>query len=404
MTQDKQWTLNTRLVHEGERSGPFNATPTSMPIYLTSTYLHSSAEALDNAFAEGGMTYSRYGNPTVNAFESAVTLAEGGVGAVAFSSGMAAIHAAIIAAGTARGSTEPTFRRVLAARDLYGTTRSMLSNFFAAQGVTTDLVDTTDLAAVAHAMTANPPDVVMVETISNPLLKVVDLEAIAALCATARARLVVDNTLPTPLLVRPLELGADLVVHSATKYLGGHGDVLGGVVVARKNLVLDNLRAYSKMLGAVLGPFEARLLSRGIKTLSLRFQQQCRNAERVATWLSEQPSVRVVHYPSLPSYPQHALAQRLLGGSGGAMVTFELQQANQPAAFRFMNALQLFLRATTLGDIYSLVSYPPMSSHREWTVEQRLAAGITDGTLRLSIGIEDAADLITDLDQALRHV
>lgn len=398
------WSLTTRLVHEGEPERTDGATPTTMPIYTSATYLHPSADALDEAFSNGGLVYSRYGNPTVNGFEAAVTVAEGGVGAVAFSSGMAALHAAIITAGTPRGATQPDFRRILCGRDVYGTTRLLIQDFFGAQGIQTDFVDMSDLAAVEAALTATRPEVVVLEPISNPLLKVFDMAAIVKLCQNVGARLVVDNTLPTPLLVRPLTLGADLVLHSATKYLGGHGDVVGGVVVARKTLPLDNLRKYSKLLGAVLGPFEARLLARGMKTLTLRFAQQCSNAQAVANWLSQQREVDRVYYPGLPSHPQHALAMELFNGRGGGMVAFDLRHAERETAFRFMDALQLVLPATSLGDIYSLVSYPAVSSHRDIGPPERAAQGIGDCLLRLSIGIEDAADIIADLRQALDRV
>ncbi len=401
MVNDTKWSLTTRLVHEGERGARTAGTPTSMPIYATATYIHPSAQELDQAFSDGGLVYGRYGNPTVNGFEAAVALLEGGVGAVAFGSGMAALHAAILAAGTPRGATQPSFQHVLAARDMYGTTRTLLHDFFGAQGITTEFVDMSDMEAVRQSFAARQTDVVVLEPISNPLLKLVDLPALIGLCREAGARLVVDNTLPTPLMLRPLTLGADFAVHSATKYLGGHGDVIGGVVVARSRLPLDNVRAYSKLLGAVLGPFDARLLARGVKTLSLRFRQQCASAAVVASWLNEQPQVARVYYPGLPCHPQHDLAQQLFGDCGGAMIAFDLRPAEQKAVFRFMDALELFLPATSLGDIYSLVTYPVIASHRDLTPEQRAGLGIGDGLLRLSIGIEDAADLIADLGAAL---
>lgn len=405
MSSDSQWSLTTRLVHEGERTAqPGNGSPTSMPIYMTSTYLHPSAEELDQAFDSGGMVYGRYGNPTVNGFEAAVAVAEAGVGAVAFSSGMAALHAALITAGTPRGATQPAFSRVLCARDVYGATRTLLHDFFGAQGVVTEFVDMTDLAAVAAALAAYRPQIVLVEPISNPLLKVCDIPALITLCQDAGARLVVDNTLATPLLIQPLSLGADLVVHSATKYLGGHGDVIGGVVVARKSLQLNQLRSYSKLLGAVLGPFEARLLSRGIKTLALRVGQQCRNAHMVAAWLQTEPAVAQVYYPGLPEHPQHAVVERSYGCQGGAMVAFDLRAGDQATAFRFMDALRLCLPATSLGDIYTLVTYPPVSSHRDLTPAQRAAIGVGDGLIRMSVGIEAVEDIIADVRQALAQL
>ncbi|MDQ5852550.1 MAG: PLP-dependent transferase, partial [Chloroflexota bacterium] len=236
------WRFGTRLVHTGAHEQAPRATPTSPPIYTTSTYLHPSAQELDQAFDEGGLTYSRYGNPTVNGFEAVVAAAENGRGAVAFASGMAALHAAVLAAGTPRGSTQPELRRILAAQDLYGSTRVLLHDFFGAQGVAVDFCDMCDLEAVECSLRTAPAAVVLLEPLSNPLLKVADVAAIADLAHAAGARLIVDNTIPSPVLLRPIELGADLVVHSATKYLGGHGDALGGVVVAARQLPLDSLR------------------------------------------------------------------------------------------------------------------------------------------------------------------
>jgi cystathionine gamma-synthase len=229
----------------------------------------------------------------------------------------------------------------------------------------------------------------------------VDMAALAQRARAAGARLVVDNTIATPILERPLTLGADIVVHSATKYLGGHGDVTGGVVVTRAALPRDTMRAYTKILGGVLGPFEAQQLLRGIKTLALRVRQQCANAAQVAAWLAEQPEVARVYYPGLPSHPQHTLAQGAFGGLFGAMVSFDLRDGGRERLYRFVNALRLVLPATSLGDVYTLVSVPMMSSHRDLTSEQRAARGIGDGMVRLSIGIEDVGDVLADLKGAL---
>jgi cystathionine gamma-synthase/methionine-gamma-lyase len=206
----------------------------------------------------------------------------------------------------------------------------------------------------------------------------------------------------TPIVQRPLALGADLVIHSATKYLGGHADATGGIVIARASLLRDTLRRYSKLLGGVLGPFEAQLISRGVKTLALRMRQQCSNAAAVAAWLAEQPQVARVYYPGLPSHPQHELAARAFGGMFGAMVSFDLRATDRAALFRFVDGLRLVLPATSLGDIYTLVSVPIMSSHRDLTPEQRAERGIGDGMVRLSIGIEDVGDIVEDLRGALQ--
>ncbi len=396
------WHFGTRLVHTGAHEQAPRATPTSPPIYASSTYLHPSSEALDRAFDEGGLVYSRFGNPTVGGFEAAVATAENGRGAVAFASGMAALHAAVLAAGTPRGSDQPAIQRILGARDLYGATRTLLHGFFGAQGVEVSFCDMCDLDCVRETMRAAPPDVVVLEPISNPLLRVADVATIADLAHEVGARLIVDNTLPSPVLLRPIEVGADLVVHSATKYLGGHGDALGGVVVAAKQLPLDSLVRYARLVGGVLGPFEARLLARGMQTLLLRMRQHCAGAEAVASWLEERPEVARVHYPGLPSHPQHALARCIFGGLGGGMVSFELRWAERDAAYRFMDALRLVLPATSLGDIYSLVSYPVVSSHRDVSPEERARQGIGEDLLRLSVGIEEPEDIIGDLEAGLR--
>jgi cystathionine gamma-synthase len=329
-------------------------------------------------------------------------MAEGGVGAVSFSSGMAALHAAILAAGTPRGATQPQLRSILAARDLYGATTNLLEDFFASQEVRLAYCDMCDIAAVEAAIDAVKPNVVLVEQISNPLLKVVDIDLLAQRARAAGARLIVDNTIASPIMQRPLERGADLVVHSATKYLGGHADATGGIAVARTTLLYDILRRYSKLLGAILGPFEASMIARGIKTLSLRVRQQCANAAIVAAWLQEQPQVAQVYYPGLPSHPQHALAARAFGGLFGAMVAFDLRAGGREALFRFVDGLRLILPATSLGDIYTSVSVPIMSSHRDLTPEQRVERGIGDGLVRLSIGIEEVGDIVEDLRRALR--
>jgi cystathionine gamma-synthase/methionine-gamma-lyase len=262
----------------------------------------------------------------------------------------------------------------------------------------------TDLPGLSACMKAAPPDVVVLEPISNPLLKVLDVEKIAKLAHEVGARLVVDNTIPTPVLLRPIELGADLVVHSATKYLGGHGDALGGVVVAAKQLPLDSLQRYARLLGGVLGPFDARLIARGTQTLLLRMRQHCASALRVAEWLTEQPEVGHVYYPGLPGHPQHELAARLLGDMWGGMVSFDLLPAEKRAVFRFMDALQLILPATSLGDVYSLVSCPALSSHRDVAPAERARQGIGEGLVRLSIGIEEPEDIIRDLQAGLAAV
>ena len=245
---------------------------------------------------------------------------------------------------------------------------------------------------------------IFVETISNPLVKVIDLDTISAVAKEVGAVTIVDSTFATPYLVRPIEHGFDLVVHSTTKYIGGHGDSTGGIVISAKNALLAQLRSLSVLLGAMLSPFESHLMTRGLRTLALRMDRQCSNALQIAHFLQQHPAIDRVHYPGLPDHPHHALANRLMrDGHYGGLLAFELKEQSREAAFHFMNNLQLCLPATSLGDVFSLVSYPPVSSHRTLTATDLRSMGITEGCVRLSVGIEHVEDIINDLDQALKR-
>lgn len=397
------WNIETLLVHGGPRSRPDNlaGTPTIRPIHASTTYLYPSVEDLDQSFegttptGQPAFVYARQGNPNANELEEALTLAEGGVGAVTFGSGMAAIHAALVAAGLAPGA------KVVASQDLYGPTVGLLQKVFAPMGVEIVLNDLCCID-VAEFIRSEQPDVVYIETLSNPLVKMVDLDAVSAAAREVGAVTIVDSTFTTPYLLKPIEHGIDIVVHSATKYISGHGDSTGGVAISAKNALLDQLRSYGILLGAMLSPFESHLLLRGLRTLSLRMERHCSNALQVAHFLQEHPQVQKVYYPGLTTHPQHDLANRLLGNSRyGGLLAFELKEQTRAAAFRFMNALQLCLPATTLGDVFSQVSYPAISSHRTLTAAQRHAMGITEGCIRLSVGIEHIDDILQDLDAAL---
>ena len=402
---DMSYQLATTLVHAGEHKRTASGfAPTVAPIHTSTTFFYPDAAALDAAFECGGdsVVYTRHGNPTVQALECAVAEAEGGRGAIATGSGMSALYLALLAAGTPRGSSEPQPRHILASNDLYGQTQSLLQRFFAAQRVQVTYVDMTDHAAVQAALKAHEPDVLLLESISNPLLKVADIETISKLAHDVDARVVVDATLSTPVLSQPLAQGADLVVHSATKYLSGHADATGGIVVARTGMLVDNARRYSQLIGTVLGPFEARLIHRGLKTLSLRMKQQCINAQLVAETLQSHQAIKHVYYPGLKHHPQHQLAGLMFcGGRFGGMLSFDLMDGDRARAFRFMDALKLVLPATSLGDVYSLVTYPPLSSHRDVPEATRHAFGIGDGLVRLSVGVEDATDILADITQSL---
>lgn len=390
----------TRAVHAGERVPRGDYTPVVAPIHPTVGFLYDSMDDLDAIFATAreGYVYPRYGSPTVAAFEAALAELEGGEAAHAFASGMAAIHAALLAAGLRAGTA------VVAALDLYGATYTLLQRLFPQLGVTARLVDVTDLAAVEAALIATRPVALVAETISNPLLKVADLPALADLAQRHGAQLLIDNTFASPYLCTPLAYGADFVIHSATKFIGGHGDVMAGVVVTSAQNRRE-LYELNKLVGGVLGPFEAWLAMRGLKTLPLRVRQQCANAMRLAAWLAAHPRIARVHYPGLSPHPQHGLARRLFGGRGfGGVLSFEIAGADQATAFRFMEALELCLPATTLGDVYTLVLHPATSSHRALSAVQRAQVGISDGLVRLSAGIEDAKDIIADLERALAAI
>jgi cystathionine gamma-synthase/methionine-gamma-lyase len=397
----------TTAVHAGERGwrtapagGGAGFTPVATPIYPSAGFLYEEMADLDAVFAGAadGPVYARYGNPTNAALETAVAALEGAEAALSHASGMAAIHTALLGAGVRAG------RGVVAAQDVYGATYALLTRLIAAQGAAVRFVDANDLAAVAAALAEVQPAALLVETISNPLLKVADLPRLAELAHAAGAALIVDNTFATPYLCRPLALGADYAVHSATKYLGGHGDVLGGVTatsLARRR----ELNEINKLVGGTLGPQEAWLILRGIKTLPLRMARQCQGAAEIAAWLAARPEISQVHYPGLAEHPQHSLAARLLDRAAfGAMISFELRGGGQHEVFRFMEALRLALPATTLGDVYSLTLYPAMSSHRALPAEERRRLGISDGLVRLSVGIEEPADIIADLAGGLAAV
>ena len=391
----------TQSVHAGERGPRPDYTPAVTPIYNSVVYLYDEVEALHEILAgtRPGYVYSRYGNPTTAALEEAVALLEGGDAAVAFASGMAAIHAALLAAGLRAGDT------VVAARDLYGVTHALLNEVMAPLGVRTRLVEIAQTEEVVAALEEERPRVLLLETLSNPLLVIPDLPVLAAAAHRAGALMVVDSSFATPYLVRPLEHGADYVVHSLTKYLAGHDDVLGGIVVTNggpRGERETKLRRQVQVVGANLGPNEAWLAHRGLKTLALRMRAHCENAARVAAWLAGHPRVSRVYFPGLPSHPQHELATRLFRpGAFGGMVSFDLASGTAEAALSFMERLKLVLPGTTLGCIHSLVLYPARSSHRALTPEQRATWGIGEGLLRLSVGIEDAGEIIADLERAL---
>jgi cystathionine gamma-synthase/methionine-gamma-lyase len=389
--------LHTKAVHAGDRKKPGPAVPVTTPIYTASTYLYDEMEQLDRVFGreEPGYSYSRYDNPTNAALEELVTALENGHGSLACASGMAAVQIALLTALVDRPKS------IVAASALYGATLSVLGKVFEPLGVEVAYVDICDLAAVEKTVTERKPGCLLMETMSNPLLRMGAIDHLAQISRAAGAAFVVDNTFATPLLVRPLELGANLVVHSLTKFLAGHGDVLGGSVTSDREHY-DTLRTLSRAYGPVLGPFESYLAMRGIKTFPLRMERQCANACRIAASLAGHPAIERVHYPGDPAHPDAATIARLLPPDlRGAMVSFEIRGAGRAEVFQFMDRLKLIVRGTSLGDVHSIMLYPSMSSHRDVSPAERRRLGIVDSLVRLSVGIEGAEDVLADLEQAL---
>lgn len=399
MTSEKhERDIKTQVVHAGVAPEPPTGTPVATPVYTTSTFTYDSMSEVDEVFsgAKPGYIYTRHGNPTVRALEDAVCLLEGGAGARAYASGMAALHAALLACDLTPGA------KVIASQDLYGSTLNLLYTLFGAFGVQTEIADFSDIAALREKAGNLRPRVLVVETISNPLLKICDIEACAVVAHEVGARLVVDNTFASPFLAQPLKSGADFSVHSATKYLGGHGDVTGGIVVARDEADTPALNSVMKLVGGILGVWEAHEILRGMKTLAIRMERQCENARHLAEHLAAHARLVRVYYPALTGGVQAEILKRTLRAPfAGALVTVELHDGTREAAFRFMDALRLCLRATTLGDVFTSVLHPATASHRDLPPARRLALGITDGTVRISVGIEEITDIISDIDQAL---
>ena len=390
--------LQTRAIHVGDRKRTGSWIPVTTPIHTAASYFYDDMADLEKVFAGEmpGWNYSRHGNPTNEALEELMTSLESGGCSMSASSGMAALNLAITAALVDRP------RVILAATALYGATINMLMKVLAPTGVETFFVDFNDEKAVAEAIAKHKPGALILETISNPLTRVAPLDRIAAMANAANAEIVVDSTFASPLVMRPLEFGATYTVHSLTKYLSGHGDVLAGIVVAEREK-LDILQQLSRALGPVLGPFEAYLAMRGIKTFPVRMERHCANACKVAGWLQSHPNVDRVYFPGDPSHPDTAIIKRLFTpGMFGAIVSFETKGADQAAMFALMNRFRLIVPATSLGDVHTMASYSAMSSHRELSPKHRARLGIQDNLLRLSIGIEAVEDIIADLDQALK--
>jgi methionine-gamma-lyase len=389
----KQLGFSSKLVHAGAPEDALGSAVT--PIYQTSTFHFNSAQDGADRFAgrSDGFIYTRLGNPTIRALENCVAEIEEGAGAVATSSGMAAVTTAYLAL---LGSGD----HVVSTASVYGPTRTLMEKHLSRFGVSASYVDTSDLGLVRSALRPETK-MIYVETPSNPLMQITDLEAIAALAHERGAMLVVDSTFASPFLQKPVTLGADVVLHSVTKFINGHADVVGGVLIAREDAVYRRLREMMILSGCNMDPHQAFLVHRGIKTLSLRIERAQTSALEIARWLERRDDVRWVRYPGLPSHPQHVLAREQMSGPG-AIISFELVGGFE-AGKRLMDRVKLALLAVSLGGVESLIEHPASMTHAGVSKSEREAAGITDGLVRYSVGIEDVRDLIEDLRRALEE-
>ena len=386
--------FETSLVHGGQKPDPLKAVVT--PIYQTSTFAFENAQNGADCFAgeSDGYIYTRLGNPTVRALEDAVAILEGGFGGIALASGMGAVttvYMSFLSAGAHIVSTDA----------VYGASRSVLENHLSRFGVQASFVDTSDLARVEAALRPNTR-LLYVETPANPTITLTDISACAELCRERGIRLVVDNTFCSPYLQRPLELGADVVLHSVTKFINGHADVVGGVIVAKT--ATDHTLMYNVMtsLGPSMDPHQAFLVSRGLKTLSLRLERAQANATMIADYLEKHPAVAWVRYPGLASHPQRELALKQQSGPG-AMISFGLKGGFEAGRI-LMDNVHLAALAVSLGGVETLIQHPASMTHAKVSAEAKLLAGITDDLVRYSVGIEAVEDLIADLDQALSRI
>ena len=383
--------INTKLIHAGHRADAHGAV--TVPIYQTSTFAFRNSAHGAALFAgeEDGYIYTRIGNPTIRALEENVAELENGCGGIATSSGLGAVctvYLALLEAGAHMVSTA----------SVYGPSRGLMENHFSRFGVESTYVDTSDLSQVRNALRPNTK-LVYVETPSNPAMQVTDIQQISSLAHAHGCLVVVDNTFASPYLQNPLNLGADVVLHSVTKFINGHADVVGGIVVAKEMAMYKRLRAVMVNSGCNMDPHQAFLVLRGLKTLGVRLERAQRSALTIARWLEKQPEVSAVRYIGLESHPQHELAKRQMRGFG-AMISFELA-GGMEAGRRVMDRVQVAALAVSLGGVETLIEHPASMTHAGMAPEDRRAAGISDGLVRYSVGIEDVEDLIADLRQAL---
>ncbi len=388
----RSWRARTKLVRGGLARSPFGETAEAL--YLTSGYCYPDAETAEARFKNQapGYIYSRYGNPTVTMFEERMALLEGAPAARAVASGMAAVNAALMCQLKAG-------ERVVASRALFGSCRYIIEELLPRFGIETVLVDGTDLEQWSRAL-AKGARCIFIETPANPTLEIIDISEVARLGHAVGARLIVDNVFATPVLQRPLELGADITLYSATKHIDGQGRTLGGVVLGSAAFIADEMTPFLRHTGPSLSPFNAWVLLKGLETLEMRIAAMSASAALVADALAEMPGVLRVLYPARKDHPQHALAMRQMSG-GSSLVAFELDGGKE-RAFRALNRLRLIDISNNLGDSKSLITHPATTTHQRLPAEERLRLGIGEGLVRLSVGLEDPQDLIEDLAEALR--
>ncbi|MEJ7754409.1 MAG: PLP-dependent aspartate aminotransferase family protein [Candidatus Limnocylindrales bacterium] len=383
--------FGTRAIRAASIPAPVHQVPTVVPIYQTATFSADDSAELGDILGDRrpGYAYSRIDNPTAAAMADAIALLEGAEAGFALGSGMAAIHAAVT-------SLVKAGDRIVSTRAVYGSTRTLFSKVLSRFGVHTDFVDPIDLQAVEAALVSGAT-LLYLETISNPTIVVGDLARLIELAHQHGAKVVVDNTFASPYLCRPIELGADLVVESATKWLAGHSDVVAGAVVGSR-AAIDDVREMQTDIGGIVAPFSAFLVLRGIETLHVRMDRHSQTALDVARYLESQDGVRAVFYPGLPSHPQAQVAQRLLRAGGGMLA---LDLGERAAASAFLDALRLSPRTASLGAVHTIAVHPPSTTHRQFDDAELAASGIPPGLVRISVGLEDAEDLIADVAAGL---
>jgi methionine-gamma-lyase len=392
MKKNNKWKLESRFVHSGSGQKFSNVRTSSTPIFQTSNFLYEDVETGTEVLVgkNEGYIYSRYSNPTVNVLNEVMAELEGNEAALSFNSGLAAISAAVL------GYCKPG-DHIVASALIYGGTYHLLQEHFGSMGIETSFVDPTNLQQIESSIRKNTK-ILYTEPLANPTLVSADISKWADLAHQNSCKLLIDNTFSPPPIFQPFEYGADLVIHSATKYLGGHSDLIGGIVIGSRQEI-NRIVPYLKYYGGIMTPFTAWLLLRGIRTLGVRLVKQCANAMRIAKFLKEQPNVKKVNYAGLPDNPQYEMNCKYFNGFSG-MLSFEIKGGFE-AAKRFMQKLELIQFTVSLGDVASLISHPASTSHIYLTPQERESIGVSDGLLRISTGIEAADDLIADLENAL---